>query len=237
MEDAEKSQHETDWRDGDRLPMESGWSNEGKLQGQLTEKQWLILEAALQIFTEKGFSAATTSEIARKAGIAEGTIFRHFKTKKDILLAALVPLLQNFIGPRAVKSLQSVLKDKSQLPLKELLILIAEDRQKIILENNSLLRFLLTESQYHSELRDVLNKEVIYKAQEAVIGLIKQRQEKGELRRDIDAWTMTRSMMGMFFLHLISQHMFPLREEGRDTRHELEQIANLFLEGASSKQP
>ncbi len=51
----------------------------------LPEKEQRILEAAIAVFSEKGFSAATTSEIAKNAGVAEGTIFRYFKTKKDIL--------------------------------------------------------------------------------------------------------------------------------------------------------
>lgn len=41
-----------------------------------------VLKAAVKIFSEKGYSAATTSEIAKEAGVAEGTIFRYFKTKK-----------------------------------------------------------------------------------------------------------------------------------------------------------
>lgn len=53
-----------------------------KEDGQMTPKQISILEAAIEIFSDKGFSAASTSEIAQKAGVAEGTIFRYYKTKK-----------------------------------------------------------------------------------------------------------------------------------------------------------
>jgi len=43
-----------------------------------------ISKAALGLFINKGIKATTTREIARKAGIAEGTIYRHFKSKNDI---------------------------------------------------------------------------------------------------------------------------------------------------------
>jgi AcrR family transcriptional regulator len=43
-----------------------------------------ISKAALGLFIKKGIKATTTREIARKAGIAEGTIYRHFKSKNDI---------------------------------------------------------------------------------------------------------------------------------------------------------
>ena len=43
-----------------------------------------ILAVALALFQKKGFEGTTTREIARKAGIAEGTVFNYFTTKEDI---------------------------------------------------------------------------------------------------------------------------------------------------------
>jgi AcrR family transcriptional regulator len=45
-----------------------------------------ILRAALALFAEKGFYQTTTKAIARKAGIAEGTLFNYFETKEDLAL-------------------------------------------------------------------------------------------------------------------------------------------------------
>jgi AcrR family transcriptional regulator len=45
-----------------------------------------IVTGALNLFQTKGFEATTTKAIARKAGIAEGTVFNYFKTKEDIAL-------------------------------------------------------------------------------------------------------------------------------------------------------
>jgi len=45
-----------------------------------------IVTAALDLFQTKGFEATTTKAIARKAGIAEGTVFNYFRTKEDIAL-------------------------------------------------------------------------------------------------------------------------------------------------------
>src|SRR6267378_281448 len=45
-----------------------------------------IVKAALGLFQTKGFDATTTKAIARKAGIAEGTVFNYFKSKDDIAL-------------------------------------------------------------------------------------------------------------------------------------------------------
>src|SRR5881397_3155766 len=45
-----------------------------------------IVTAALNLFQTKGFDATTTKQIARKARIAEGTVFNYFRTKEDIAL-------------------------------------------------------------------------------------------------------------------------------------------------------
>src|SRR5438876_10377225 len=50
-------------------------------------KRERILEAAVKIFAEKGFYNAKVSEIARIAGVADGTIYLYFKSKDDLLIS------------------------------------------------------------------------------------------------------------------------------------------------------
>lgn len=61
-----------------------------RLSPKLTTKE-RILEAALEVFSQKGFHTATTDEIAERAGVGKGTLYRHFETK-DKLFAELVAL-------------------------------------------------------------------------------------------------------------------------------------------------
>ncbi|WP_257984928.1 TetR/AcrR family transcriptional regulator, partial [Shewanella sp. 11B5] len=50
-----------------------------------TDKKQAILHSALQLFVNKGFNATSTASIAKAAGVATGTLFHHFPTKKDIM--------------------------------------------------------------------------------------------------------------------------------------------------------
>jgi TetR/AcrR family fatty acid metabolism transcriptional regulator len=50
------------------------------------DKYHRILEAAVKVFAAKGFSTATVAQIAREAGVADGTIYLYFKNKEDILV-------------------------------------------------------------------------------------------------------------------------------------------------------
>ncbi len=50
------------------------------------EKYHRILEAAVKVFAEQGFFQSTVSQIAKEAGVADGTIYLYFKNKDDILV-------------------------------------------------------------------------------------------------------------------------------------------------------
>jgi TetR/AcrR family fatty acid metabolism transcriptional regulator len=50
------------------------------------DKRARILDAAVKVFAERGFFSSTVAEIARAAGVADGTIYLYFKSKDDLLL-------------------------------------------------------------------------------------------------------------------------------------------------------
>jgi AcrR family transcriptional regulator len=51
------------------------------------DKRNAILDAATRVFAERGLTAAPTSEISKRAGVAEGTLFTYFKTKDELINA------------------------------------------------------------------------------------------------------------------------------------------------------
>lgn len=53
------------------------------------EKYQRIVDAAISVIAEKGFFQARVSEIAERAGVADGTIYLYFKNKEQILMAAI----------------------------------------------------------------------------------------------------------------------------------------------------
>ena len=55
-----------------------------------------LLETSLVLFNERGFGAVTTASIAEKSGVLEGSLWYHFRTKKDILVAHIELLEQVF---------------------------------------------------------------------------------------------------------------------------------------------
>ncbi|MFT4268169.1 MAG: helix-turn-helix domain-containing protein [Xenophilus sp.] len=71
----------------------------------------LILDAALQVFAQKGFASARIDDIAQQAGLSKGGIYAHFKSKEDIFLALLERLLSPTVAPVVVADDEAVTVD------------------------------------------------------------------------------------------------------------------------------
>ena len=70
-------------------------SNSPRWQRRSAERPAEIIRAALEVFAQKGFSAARMEDIARQAGVSGGTIYRYFENKEDVLKAAVRETLVN----------------------------------------------------------------------------------------------------------------------------------------------
>src|SRR2546430_7033936 len=70
----------------------SGHSSAGPAEGG---KRSRILDAAVRVFAEKGFYGARVAEIAREAGVADGTIYLYFKSKDDLLISLFEDRMEN----------------------------------------------------------------------------------------------------------------------------------------------
>ncbi len=60
-------------------------------------KKTLILNTAAKLFAEQGYLRTSTAQLAEKAGVAEGTIFRHFKNKEQIFITLVEQLREKMI--------------------------------------------------------------------------------------------------------------------------------------------
>src|SRR5207253_9041114 len=57
-----------------------------------------IVDAALEVFAEKGFAAAKLDDIARRAGVSKATLYLYFDTKQEIFRAGARPAAATLLG-------------------------------------------------------------------------------------------------------------------------------------------
>ena len=181
-----------------------------------------ILEASLKIFAQKGYNGSTTAEIARVAGVAEGTIFRHFTTKKDLLIAVLEPkVLEGLV--------QLDKKHREDTPTKFFRCFL-NNRLALFKENDSLVRLMFAEAQYHPEVREALFKGILGQG----ISIIRPWFEKGVDRGDFRALPFLptmRSFMGMVMFYGLFGNVFLGLTPEKTIEEAADHILDLFLHG------
>ncbi|MGG6312771.1 TetR/AcrR family transcriptional regulator [Paenibacillus macerans] len=197
-----------------------------------TEKQLKILEAATDIFSEKGFAATSTSEIAQKAGVAEGTIFKHYKTKKDLLLSIAGPIVIKLVAPFLLRDFAKMI-DMPYERADDFFRALAKDRLKFVRENMRIIKILIHEVPFQPELLEQvknLASEIVFQRIQKVIVHF---QEKGQLV-DAPSWRIARVgasvMIGMILVHVLILPDFPFDED-----EEIERTVDLLMNGIAHR--
>jgi AcrR family transcriptional regulator len=198
----------------------------------LTEKQRGILAAATELFAEKGYAATSTSEIAKKAGVAEGTIFRHYKSKKELLLTIVSPTMIKILGPVFKRDFNKVL-DKEFDSFQDFIRAMIQNRIKFVKNNTPLLRILIQELPFHEDLKkqfiEHIGKDVFEKLRETV----RHFQAKGQLI-DTNPDTIIRIVGSSIFSYIISRYIV-IPDADWDDEAEIERIIEILTNGISRK--
>lgn len=202
-----------------------------KDEDDMTEKQRNILSASIKLFASKGFHATSTSEIAKEAGVAEGTIFRHYKSKKDILIATVAPLIIKFAAPYILKDVRRIFEFAEEQPFEEVVKALYRNRLQLVENSVSHARILLQEAFFHDEIREAMIQTLFKKGQQIVVKVIERKIELGELRplpADVIFRVIFSSMLGIVIhRYILAPEQFD--DEGRE-RH-IEITTDILMNG------
>jgi AcrR family transcriptional regulator len=147
-----------------------------------------IVEAATRVFAEKGFRRATTREVAREAGISEGTIYNYFEDKDALLMAILDKLNET---ERRAEDFEEGMATDFRGFLKGYL----RRRMSLIWENREVFRVVLSEMLVNAELRELYLRRVVEPTMRVAEENFRSRMEQGEVR-ETDAPLAMRSVAG-----------------------------------------
>ncbi|MFQ5708301.1 MAG: TetR/AcrR family transcriptional regulator [bacterium] len=189
------------------------------------DKRTKIRKAAVRVFAQKGFYNAKVNEIAKKAGVADGTIYLYFKSKDEILISIFEEEMGKFIGKvqekihsetDAVEKLRAFIRTHLQFVKKN--PKLAQVLQLELRQSNKFIK------EYKgTKLKEYLN----------IIGeLVEEGQAQGLLRRDIHPGLAKRALFGA--LDEIATHWVLLRNGRYDLDKSADQVAELFIRGIAT---
>lgn len=197
-----------------------------------SQKHWDIIEAAIRVFSEKGYTAGRTSEIAKAAGVSEGTIFNYFKTKNELLQALLLPFFLFVIRPFILKGTEAFLSSRPEIPVEEGLTKLALERVKLIEEHRGLVKTMFAETMFHPELFDSIRGKILPGFVQANREIVDSEIENGTFRQ-VDSLAAMKVFMGMIFAHTTFKQMF---SESQDDEQEIRRMIDIFLHGVGNSE-
>jgi len=200
------------------------------------ERRKQILDAAARVFAQKGYERATIAEIARTAGIAEGSIYNYFKNKGDLLINIPRQAIQPTVETMSAR-MTPITSDT--LPPEQMLITLAQNMIATIQQNAHIFRILLsTLPTMPQTTRDrYLNQTVLY-VLTMLEAYFNQQIKRGVFRRDLNPHTLARAFVGLFFPFILIREVLQVESDQDWTYDEIIQtLVPLFLRGVMADAP
>ncbi len=170
-----------------------------------------IIQSALDLAAQVGVSAVTTQSIADRVGIAQPTIFRHFKTREAIFHAAI-----EFVASALFKALEPVLAKTG--PADKQLRKLFSVHLKFISKRHGVPRLLFSDRLHVEDprLRETVQN-IFARYIGVVSSILKRGAQQGVFRTDIDpdetAKFIAATMQGLFLQWSVSDFNFSLQEQ------------------------
>lgn len=202
-----------------------------KFSKKQTDKQQKVVEAAIRIFAEKGFANTSTSEIAKAAGVAEATIFRHYRTKDNLLLSVLLPFIKDMI-PRMADEIFNGLMSQNPATFEQFLKALIKNRMDFLNDNRKLFQILVKEVMYSDEFKQELEpfvSELIIPHFNRVIETFKERGDLIDQPTPILLRMLLTFLYGYFTSHFVLMTNNAVMEE----EAEIEEVVRFIMNGLS----
>ena len=186
-----------------------------------------IIKAAQKLFARQGYDGTTTRDLATAAGVAEGTVFRHFPNKKAILI--------EIATQGWVEILTDLLTELSEMESYEAVGKVMRQRMLNFHKNGDLMRVCFMEAQFHEDLRNRVQTEVIDKMTNVAEAFFETAMEKG-IYRQMNPRIVAQVFVGMFAIAGFSHNTIMEPQASPQQMKEMaEGIADIFLNGVLAK--
>lgn len=140
------------------------------------ERREAILAAALDEFSQAGFAAARLDDVAKRAGVAKGTIYLYFRDKESLFQELVRSMLAPVIG--SIEALGSAGTSTDQLGAHVVDLFMREIYET---RRKEVIRLIMTEGRRFPQLAEFYYREVLSRALAAMRSLLRRAAARGEV--------------------------------------------------------
>lgn len=181
-----------------------------------------LLDAAAETFSRDGLRGATTREIARNAGVNEVTLFRHFKSKEQLLRAV---LQRGLVGEVAIMDQHSSWKEN----LRESMEKYARHYYSHLEKKKGIARAFLAEAQVLPKSMQIMIADVIRPVRERLVIILSDAQRAGVVRKDLNVECALDAFKNTLYAGMLRQGAFLPRNYTTDTY--ISTVVDIFVRG------
>jgi AcrR family transcriptional regulator len=189
-----------------------------------------IVEAAIKLFSEKGFRGTTTRELAAAVGVSEPVLYQHFATKSDLYAAIIDTKSQD------VRSLTESLESYVRLgDDRAFLTHLADTILDFHEQDPGYLRLLLFSGLEKHDLADRFHERQARGFLQAVIAYIEGRVKQGAFRDGLDPCLIAMSFIGMVAHYGLERVLSEKTDWPQDRKTVVDGMVSIFLDGVRKK--
>ena len=182
-----------------------------------------ILEAGLTLFSTKGYLGSTTREIAKKAGVAEVTLFRHFSSK-EMLFEEIINIYT------FLPTLKGLLPSLAKMEYREALEEIARRFLERLDERKDMIQIMYSEVHRYPTTVVSIHRTFVDEIFKTLASYFRKMQELKKLR-DFHPEIGARAFVGMFFAFFTTREFLRREESGSDTEQVIKEFVEIFMKG------
>lgn len=190
-----------------------------------------LLDAALDLFVEKGFAATRVEEVAQRAGVSKGTLFLYFPTKEDLFKAV---VHENLIRHQT-EGAEEI--SRFEGPSGELLefLMLEWWRRYGATKASGITKLVMSEANNFPDLAQFFREEVIAPGHAMVRAVLQRGQDRGEFRPSHIDLVVHSVITPLLFLVMWKHSMGPCcpQNENIDPETFITQHAQLLVRGLS----
>jgi TetR/AcrR family fatty acid metabolism transcriptional regulator len=153
------------------------------------DKRQRILQAAVKVFARKGYHGARVSEIARRADVADGTIYLYFQNKEDILVSLFDEVMSEHLQDKR-RHLAGLEDAPSRL------LAIAETHLRLLGGNRDLAVVFQVELRQSTQFMERFTASWLQDYFALLTEVIEEGQREGSLRPDLPVKVVTKAFFG-----------------------------------------
>ncbi len=186
-----------------------------------------VIMAALKLFSEKGFDATSTQEIAKESGMSQATIFKYFKTKEDLLEWIIDPIMNNII-PIYIVEFKQQLSEKNT-SLKDLIHFAIRNRYNFLVANKEVVLILFTQILTKDNIKEKFLKMAAQRGPSVLETFKKTIANSDLVRTDMDMATIIRLIASQIIVYFLQNYKLLSPRTDEEVDHDLTQIEDLIV--------